>query len=139
MEDIKQYIQNVTSDSNFNTSTPDPNILDTAYDTPNYIKEFLQPHYSYNDSPTTQDNLNTDIRTEDHDPIYDTTNALDPNASSTATLLSNSTKVTSNFLSTNSPETQREDHTSLSNYTTSDSPISDPSHLTYPYPTKLTT
>ena len=62
MEDIKQDIQGTTSNYLVDTSTNDTNLLDTADDTMNYIKAFIQPHHSYPESLTTQDYLIPDIR-----------------------------------------------------------------------------
>ena len=71
MEDIKQDIQDATSDYLVNTHTPDTNILDTSDDTIEYIKSFLHPHHPYLEPPTTpisafssldaQEHLTTDI------------------------------------------------------------------------------
>ena len=47
MEDIKQDIQDATSNYLVSISTPDTNILDNTDNTVKCIKSFLQPHHYY--------------------------------------------------------------------------------------------
>ena len=67
MEYTKQDIQDTTTNYLVNTPTPDTNILNNVDDTIKYIKEFLQPHHYYPESPTNQDNITPDIRAEARD------------------------------------------------------------------------
>ena len=103
MEDIKQDIQDSTSDYLVCTPIPENNILSTADYTINYIKEFLQPHRSYSKSQTTQDHITTDIRAELSTTAFVATTASSPNTGSPTIPLSNSTEEPSTFISTRPP------------------------------------
>ena len=72
MEYINKDMQYVTSDYLVKTPTHNTNLLDTADDKINYIKELLQPCQNYHESttttviqvssPTTQYHLTPDVR-----------------------------------------------------------------------------
>ena len=96
MEQIKQYIQDATSDYLVNITTPNTNLLDTADDTIKYIKAFFQACHSYPGPPTTptsqfsspdaQEHITPDLRAEAHTTTYSTDTASVPNVISPTTL-----------------------------------------------------
>ena len=45
MDEIRQEIQDATSDYLVNIPTPNINIINTSYETINYIKELFQAHH----------------------------------------------------------------------------------------------
>ena len=139
LEDTKQDIQDATSDYLVNTPTPNKKILNTADDSIKYINKFLQPHLSYPKplttsisnltSPTTQYHFNADIREEVHVATAATATESARNASSHAKPLKLYTEESSNFLSTHTPDNPREEPTSITNYTPSDSTRAEPSQF----------
>ena len=129
MEDIKKDIQYATSYHLVNTPTPDKNILDTADDTINYIKAFLQPHHSYYLSSTTQYHLTPDPRKELRATTYATATASAPNAGISTSPLLKSIEEPSTFLSTLQLDNQMEEHTPIKNYTQTDCYKFEPSHV----------
>ena len=92
MEDIKQDIQDATSDYLVSTYITGKSLLDTPDDTIKYIKTFLQPHQYYSEYNTTQDHLTHDLRAEARTTTAVNATAFTPNTGVPTIPLYNSTE-----------------------------------------------
>ena len=97
MEDIKQDIQDITSDCLVSAPIPDKNLFDATDDTINYIKEFIQPYHSYSESCTNQANLTSGIRAEARATTAVTATVFTPKEGIPTNPLSNPTEESYTF------------------------------------------